>query len=198
MTVSTSTAHAGRRAFARPGPAVILTGWLMAMGLAGFAVVNIVLEGTDHLADGRYAEYAAAFTVMNWLVAVLKLVGAMVALLSVSRRPPPMSERLLGAAVWGVFATLAVYVAGSSIQAVGMVSGLAGSASQIDVADVGYLVFFLIAATGWGVLANSYSRRHDLGRGPAVLGVLGAPVVLGFLLVFMPTLLAALGLMPSP
>jgi hypothetical protein len=169
----------------------------MAVWCAGFAVVNIVLESTNQLADGAYAEYAAAFTVMNWLVVGLKLLGACVAVLSVTRRPPPVPARLLGVAVWGVFATLAVYVVGGIVQAVGMVSGLMGSASRIDPLDVGYLVFFLVAAIGWGALAVSYSRRHDLGWGSAALGALGAPVVLGFLLAVMPVLLTAVGLMPS-
>ena len=169
----------------------------MAAWCIGFAGVNIALEGTNHLADGRYAQYAAAFTVMNWLVVGLKLLGAGVALLSVTRGPPPVSVRPLGVGVWGVFATLAVYVLGSMVQAAGMASGLTGSANQIDVADIAYLLFFLTAAAGWGILAISYSRRHAQRWRVAVLGVLGAPVMLGFLLVAMPTLLAALGLMPS-
>jgi hypothetical protein len=134
---------------------------------------------------------------MNWLVAGLKLLGAVVALLSVTRRRPPVSPQLLGVGVWGVFATLAVYVLGSMVQAVGMGLGLMGSASQIDLPDVAYLIFFLLAAFGWGVLAISYLRRHALGWGTAALGVLGAPAVLGFLLVAMPALLGALGVMPS-
>jgi hypothetical protein len=75
--------------------------------------------------------------------------------------------------------------------------GLSGSASRIDPASVAYLTFFLTAATGWGVLAVSYSERHSLDWRTAVLGVLGAPIVLGLVLVAMPVLLAALGLMPA-
>jgi hypothetical protein len=169
----------------------------MALWFVGFAVVNIVLESTDYLADGEYADYASAFTVMNWLVVGLKLLGAAVALLSVTKRPPFLPPRLLGVLVWSVFATLAVYVLGSMAQALGIVLGLMGSASQIDLAGVAYLIFFLTAATGWGVLAVSYSERHTLGWRTAVLGVLGAPIVLGLVLVAMPILLAALGLMPA-
>jgi hypothetical protein len=75
--------------------------------------------------------------------------------------------------------------------------GLTGSASQIDLAGVAYVIFFLMAATGWGVLAVSYSERHTLGWRTAALGALGAPIVLGLVLVAMPMLLAALGLMPA-
>ena len=169
----------------------------MALWGVGFAAVNIVFERTDYLADSEYADYASAFTVMNWLVVGLKLLAAAVALLSVTRRPPFLPPRLLGVLVWSVFATLAVYVLGSMAQALGMVLGLIGSASQIDLADIAYLIFFLSAAIGWGVLAVSYSARHALGGRTAVLGFLGAPIVLGLVLVVMPMLLAALGLMPA-
>lgn len=195
--MSTSLTRRRPSPHTQPRLAVMVIGWLTAVWCAAFAVVNIVLEGTDHLADGEYAEYTSALTVMNWLVVGLKLLGAGVALLSVSRRPPPVSANLLGVAVWGAFATIAVYFLGSLVQAVGMVSGLTGSVSEIDVADLAYLIFFLPAAIGWGVLASSYSRRHGLGWHAAALGVLGAPVVLGFLLVAMPALLAGFGLMPS-
>src|ERR671916_1516100 len=159
----------------QPGPPVTAIGWLMALWFVGFAVVNIVLEGTDHLADGEYADYAPAFTVMNWLVVGLKLLGAAVALLSVTKRPPFLPPRLLGVMVWSVFATLAVYVLGGMAQALGMVLGLIGSARQIDPAGVAYLIFFLTAATGWGVPAVSYSERAAPGLGAAVLGILGGP-----------------------
>lgn len=175
-----------------------VVGWLMAVWCVGFAMVNVVMEASDHLAYGEYAEYTAAFTVMNWLVAVLKVLGAAVALLSVSRRPPRIPAMLLGMAVWGVFATLAVYVAGSMVQAVGMSTGLAGSADELDVASVAYLCMFVAAASGWGVLAIAYSRRHDLGWDVPALGVLAAPVLLALLLLVVPTVLAEFGFMSTP
>jgi hypothetical protein len=165
-----------------PGPAVTAIGWLMALWCVGFAVTNIVLESTDYLADGEYADYAAALTV---------------ALLSVAKRPRPMPPRLLGTLVWGSFATLAVYALGSVAQALGMVLGLMGSADQVDLAGVAYLAFFLTAAVGWSVLAVSYSKRHALGWTPAVIGVPAGPAVLGLVLVAMPALLTALGTMPT-
>jgi hypothetical protein len=44
----------------RPSTAVTVIGVLVALCCVGFAVVNVVFEITDHFADGRYAEYAAA------------------------------------------------------------------------------------------------------------------------------------------
>jgi hypothetical protein len=137
----------------------------MALWCVGFAVVNIVLESTDYLADSEYADYASAFTVMNWLVVGLKLMGAAVALLSVTKRPPFLHPRLLGVMVWSVFATLTVYVLGGMAQALGMVLGLIGSASQIDLAGVAYLIFFLMAATagraGSLLLGAAHPRLED-------------------------------------
>ncbi|WP_213454497.1 hypothetical protein [Rhizomonospora bruguierae] len=185
------------RAPARPGTGVTAIGWLVALCCIAFAVVNVVFEMTDRFADGPYAEYASGITVMNWLVVGLKAVGAAVALLSVARRPW-IRPSLLGVLVWGAFAMLGVYAAGSVVQAVGMASGLAGSADQITMAGVAYVLFFLVLASGYGVLAISYSRRFGLSKGVAVLGVLGAPVMLGLILLAIPMVLAALGLMPSP
>ncbi|MEV0809623.1 hypothetical protein [Micromonospora sp. NPDC050200] len=175
-----------------------MTGRLVALCCIGFAVVNVVFEMTGHFADGPYAEYVSAITVMNWLVVGLKTMGAAVALLSVAERPRFLSPARLGVLLWGAFATLGVYALGSVVQAVGMASGLTGTADQIDLAGVGYVLFFLLLAVGYGVLAISYSRRFGLRKGVAVLGVLGAPVVLGVILLAVPMLLAALGLMPTP
>lgn len=169
----------------------------MASWCIGFAVVNIVFEHTDHLADGPYADYASAFTVMNWLVVALKGLGAVVALLSVADHPRGVPPTVVNVLVWAAFATLGVYALGGVAEAVGTVSGLTGSIDQVTVAGVGYVLLFLLAAAGYGVLAIAHSRRHRLGKRFAVLGVLGAPVVLGGVLLAVPALLTALGVMPT-
>jgi hypothetical protein len=183
---------------ARPRIGITATGRLMALCCIGFAVVNIVFELTDHFADGPYAEYSTGFSVMNWLVVALKALGAAVALLSVASRPRILPPPFLGLLLWGAFATLAVYAAGSLVQAIGMAFGVVGSADRIDPAGVTYVLFFLLVAAGFGVLAISYSRRFGLRKGVAVLGALGAPVALGGILLAVPMLLAALGIMPAP
>ena len=75
---------------------------------------------------------------------------------------------------------------------------LIGGADQIDTASVAYVLFFLVAAVGFGVLAISYSRRHLPGKGLVILGVLGAPAVLGLLLLAIPALQAGFGLLRRP
>jgi len=100
--------------------------------------------------------------------------------------------------LWGAFATLALYAVGSVAEAISIVLSLTGNGDEIDPAGIGYVSFFSLVATGYGVLAVSHARRHGTRKGLVVLGVLGAPVVLGLVLVVIPRLLAALGLMPPP
>ena len=182
----------------RPGPVVTAIGILMALWCLGFAVVNLVFEITGHFADGAFAHYASGISVMDWLVAGLKVLGAVVALLAIARRPGLVSPAVVTVLVWAAFATLAVYVLGSLAEAAGMGLGLIGGAGQIGTRSVAYVLFFLVAAAGYGVLAISYSRRHPHGTSLAILGVLGAPAVLGLLLLAVPALLAAFRLLPAP
>jgi hypothetical protein len=134
---------------------------------------------------------------MNWLVVGLKVLGAAVALLSIARRSRLLSPERLGVLLWGAFALLTLYVLGSVVEAVGIGLGLMGSTDQLTVRSVAYVLFFLSLAAGYGILTVSYQRRQGLRRGVAVLGVVGAPVLLGALLVAVPAVLTALGLMPG-
>lgn len=169
---------------------------LMAAGCLAFAAVNVFFEVTDRFDQGPAADYASGLSVVNWLVVVVKVVVAAVALLSVSPRPG-MPRRLLGVALWGAFATLGVYGLGSVLQAVGMATGIAGSMQDVTLGGIGYVLGFLLAAAGFGVLAVTHSRRHGLSRRVVVLGALGAPVALGLLLIVAPALLVAFGVWPD-
>jgi hypothetical protein len=64
--------------------------------------------------------------------------------------------------LWAAFATLAVYVVGSIVQAVIMLAGVAGDAEQVDASAIGYVLAMLLGATGFGILAISYARRAGL------------------------------------
>lgn len=181
-----------------PGPVITAIGILMALWCLGFAAVNIVFEITGHFAGGPYAHYAFALSVMDWLVVALKVLGAVVALLSLARRPGRTSSAVVTVLLWAAFATLAAYVLGSLVQATGMTLGLIGDAYKITTASVAYVALFLVAAVGYGVLAISYSRRHPQRKGLVILGVLLAPALLGVLLLAIPALLAVFGLLPPP
>ena len=78
-----------------------------------------------------------------------------------------------------------------------MLTGTAGDADELDARSVGYLGLFLVGAAGYVVLAGSFFRRYEMGRSEALIGVLGAPVVLGALLLAIPMVLVLLGLMPA-
>jgi len=182
----------------QPGPVVTAVGVLMALWCLGFAAVNIVFEVTGHFVGGAYGHYASGISVVDWLAAGLKVLGAVVALLSVARRPRLANSGLVTVLVWAAFATLGVYVLGSAAEAAGMGLRLIGGASQIDARSVAYVLFFLVAAVGYGVLAISHCRRHPQRKRLAIVGVLGAPVVFGLLLLGIPALLAAFGLLPGP
>ncbi len=171
--------------------------WLVAAWCVGFAAVNVAFETTGRFAEGAYAEYATALSVMDWTVSVLKLFGAAVALVSVTRRRVPVSPRLVAVMVCGAAALLGLYCLGGIVEAIGMLTGVAGDAEDLTSRSVGYLVLFLIAAAGYGVLAVSFSRRYETGRREALIGVLGAPIVLAALLVAIPLLLVSVGLMPG-
>lgn len=182
---------------APPSRTVRLVGWLLAVWCVGFAVVNVVFELTGRFAGGPLAAYAPGISVMNWFVAGLKVLGAAVALLAVAGRRTAVQPAVLTTLVWGAFALLGVYALGNVVEAVGMATGLAGSPDQITLRNVGYVVFFLLGAAGYGVVAISHSRRTGFRKGYALLGVLGGPLVIALLLVALPALLALSGLMPA-
>ena len=181
-----------------PGRLVVAIGLLVALWCAAFAVISVWFELTDYFGVGPYADNAAALSVANWLVTVLKVLGAAVALLAVSRTPRFLAPRIVGTLLWAAFATLAVYVVGSIAQAVVMLTGVAGDAEQLDGSAVLYVLAFLLGATGFGILAISYARRAGLGARVMLIGVCGGPVVLGSALVVLPAILRAVGLLSSP
>ncbi|MCV2489167.1 hypothetical protein OF117_07305 [Geodermatophilus sp. YIM 151500] len=177
---------------------VVVVGLLVAVWCAGFAAISVWFELTDHFGVGQYADDATAISVVNWFVAVLKVVGAAVALLAVSRSSRFLAPRIVGTLLWAALATLAVYVVGSIAQAVVMLTGVVGDAEQVDASAVGYLLAFLLAATGFGILAASYARRAGLGARLMLIGFCGGPAVLGSILVVLPAILQAVGLLSAP
>lgn len=182
---------------AAPTTFVIAVGAIVAVWCAGFAAISIWFEVTDHFGTGEYADHASGLSVANWLVTAIKVVGVVVALLAIARRSSLLAPRAVGTLLWAAFATTGIYVLGSLLQAVLMLTGLAGDADRIDVASVAYVLLFILAATGFGILAVSYARRAGLGRRELLLGAVGAPIVLGGVLVVLPAILVAVGIMPT-
>lgn len=194
--MSSTTSLDRSPALAPPTRGVTVVGLAVAVWCAGFAAISIWFEVTDYFGTGEYADHASGLSVVNWIVTAIKVVGATVALLAIARRPRLLTPRTVGTLLWAGFATTTVYVLGSLLQAALMLTGLSGDAEEITGASVAYVLLFIVAAAGFGVLAFSYARRAELGRREMLLGAFGAPVVLGGVLVVIPTILAAAGLLP--
>ncbi|HEY9251181.1 MAG TPA: hypothetical protein VIP06_00885 [Nocardioides sp.] len=178
-------------------PAVIAIAVLMALGCLAFAGANVAFEATDRFAEGRYAEYAAGLSVMNWTVTGLKLLGAAVALLSVAARPVRfVTPWVMSVLLWGAFATLALDAVGSTVEAGAILLGASSDPADLGLRSVAYLLGSVVSAAGFGVLAVSYLRRYDVSKVTVLLGVLGGPVLLGILFLGLPGLLVVLGVMP--
>jgi hypothetical protein len=186
--------HTGE-CLARPSSLVTAVGALVALGCGAFAAVNVWFEITGKFDSGPYAADADALSVANWYVVVLKLVGVAAAILAVTQPPRFLRPGTVGMVLWAAFATLTTYVAGSLAEAVVILSGEAGDPESIDLASVGYVLAFALAAAGFGVLAVSYTRRARVRRRDILLGVCGAPLVLGSILVVLPALLRATGVL---
>ena len=178
-----------------PGRALVAVGVLVALWCAAFAAISVWFELTNYFGTGRYAGDDTAISVVNWFVAVLKLVGMVLALLAV--HPRLVAPRTVGTLLWAAFATLTVYVAGSITQALVMLAGIAGDADEVDAWSVTYVLAFMIAAAGFGILATSHARRAGLGTRIKVIGACGAPLVLGSVLVILPAILRAVGLLST-
>ena len=184
--------HSKPGGLAPPGTLVKVVGALVALWCAVFAFISFWFEVTDRFASGPHAADAAALSVVNWYVFALKLVGMVAAALATTRPPRFLGAPLIGVFLWAAFATVTIYVLGSLTQAVVM---MAGDARRIDAASVGYVFAFLLATAGFGVLAISYSRRASLGKRELIMGICGAPLVLGSILVVLPALLKAAGVL---
>jgi hypothetical protein len=176
-------------------PATRIVGRLVVLWCLGFAAVNVAFEVTGHF--DRLADLGPGISVMDWIVVALKVLGAVVAWLAVAEHQRLVRPTTLSILLWGAFATLATYVAGSMVEAVAFATGLAGDPDDITPRSIGYVLFFLVAAVGFGVLAVSHARHHRSPRRLVALGALGAPVVLGGLLVVIPAILAATGLLST-
>ena len=184
-------------------------GYVAATWCAGFAGVSAWQVAADPIGQTgpgrRYAAYAAGLAVISVLVGVLKLAGAAVAVAAVRVRPgrPRRPRQLLGVALWGAFGLLGLYSAGNLVITVGTVSGLlAPSAAWIAAGGVtpkaiGYVLFFLVGAAMFGVLAVWFHRRHRLRWTSAVAGLAGAPLLLALLLAVAPAVLGRWGLLPT-
>lgn len=178
-------------------PFIKVIGILIALWCAAFAVINIWFESSDYFAQGPHAADAAALSVVNWYVVAVNVLGIAVALLAIRQPRSARTATLVGMTLWAAFATIGIYVVGSLVQIITMLVGIMGDPSKLTLGSVGYVLAFSAAGTGFGILAVSYKRRTSLRTLAVVLGILGAPLMLGSILVFLPALLRMAGLLSS-
>jgi hypothetical protein len=186
-----------------PGAVERAAAYVTAAWCLGFAAVSAwqLVAGGD--AESAFPGYESGLTVMIALVLVLKLLGAVVALAAVAPPQRWLPTNLLASVLWGVFGVLGVYSAGNLVITVVTVSGLVEpsaawtAAGGVTLKAVLYVLFFLVGAGVFGVLAVALHRRRRPPGWVVVVGLLGAPVVLALLLVVAPAVLGWLGLFPA-
>jgi hypothetical protein len=192
-----------------PPVSVRAVGYAAAAWCLGFAGVSAWQVAADLTGKPdprqRYAAYASGLAILGVLVLVLKLAGAALALTAVLVQPglPRRWLRLLGVGLWGAFGLLGLYSAGNLVITVGTVTGVLApsaawtAAGGVTVKAVLYVLFFLVGAALFGVLAVWFHRRHRLEWTVAVAGLVGAPLLLGLLLAAAPAILGRWGLLPT-
>ena len=188
-----------------PPTTVRALGYTAVAWCLGFAAVSAWQVVAGPAAGQRFAAYVSGLAIMSVLVGMLKLAGAAVALAAVlapaglPRRP----LQLLGVALWGGFGLLSLYSAGNLVITVGTVSGLLApsaawtAAGGVTPKAILYVLFFLVGAALFGVLALWFHRRHQLRWTSAAAGLAGAPLLLGLLLAVIPTILSRWGLLAT-
>jgi len=181
----------------------LISGIVATVWSLGFAAVSAWQLASGPGESTRYAEYATGLAVMIGLVLVLKLVGAVLALAAITPRGLGLPAPVTATGLWGAFGLLALYCAGSVVIAFGTESGVLEpsaawtAAGGVTGRSVLYVLFNLIGATAFGVLAFTFHRRHRLRWTVAVIGLVGAPLLLALVLGGGPAILSVLGLLPT-
>lgn len=188
-TTSTSPRITSPSPGASPAPApaapihVRWAAWLVAAWALGFAVVNVVLQLT---LDRDLFPSWTAFTALNMSMVALKVVGAGVALDTISsrRRLPARWTSLLasgGAAVLVGYAAILFVMMGASDSWMTTVS----AGGVLDVPAVAYAAFFALPGLALATAAVDHRRRHDVPAAWMMAGAIGAPVLLATLMAAM-------------
>lgn len=170
---STTTTTVGARAAAYSGAA-----WSL-----GFAGVNIYLQvvGID---DVQLQRNWAAFTGVNLGVVALKVFGAAVALATVQQWGRRVPAWLVSVLASGAAAMLLLYAGYGlvSVAATGELLGWMHAGGTFWMPTLAYLGFFAVGGALFALSARQHRRRTGVGPVWALLGALGAPLLLGIVL----------------
>ncbi len=146
----------------------------------GFAAVNVYLQivGIDY---AQIQQNWAAFTAVNLGVVVLKAFGAAVALATVTRWGRALPAWLVSVCAWGAAGMLLLY-GGYGLVAMAAAGELLGwmlAGGTFSVPTLAYLGFFALPGALFAVAARHHQHRTATSSVWAVVGLLGAPLVLG-------------------
>jgi hypothetical protein len=189
-------------------PSVRVVGYAAAAWCVGFAGVSAWQAAgliRQPAAGQPDAASASGLAIMSVLVGVLKLAGGGVALAAVRARPwrPGRPLQLLGVALWAAFGLLGLYSAGNLFITVGTVSGLLRpsaawtAAGGVTARAILYVLWFLVGAGLFGVLAVWFHRRHRLRWTSVVARLAGAPLLLWLVLAAGSAILGRWGGLPN-
>jgi len=145
----------------------------------GFATVNIYLQFAFP-SDVRVQLSWPEFTAVNLSVAALKVLGAVVALATVTRWGRRLPDALVSTAAWGAAAMLLIY-SGYGAVLLTVQGGWAqtlNAGGTFTVPAWGYMLFFLVPGVLFALAAADHQRRTGTRFTTVLLGALGAPLVL--------------------
>lgn len=165
-----------------------------------FAGVNLYLQFGGLSADNPLRDAFGAMTVMNLLVAVLKVAGAAFAVATVQRWGRRAPRWLLTAAMWTAGGLLLLYAGmnlGMLVATGQVTAALPLAGGQFVVPGWAYAAFFGVPGLLYAAAGRDYQRRSRTDARWALLGLLGAPVMLGTVLFGVPALLRLAGLLPG-
>ena len=146
----------------------------------GFAAVNLYLQivGID---DPQIQQNWVEFTVINLGVVGLKAFGAAVALATVQRWGRAVPAWLVSTCAWGAAGTLLLYAAAglafTAAQGALLDWSLAGGTFLVP--NLAYLGFFALPGVLFTVAARHHQRQTATSPVWAAVGLLGAPLVPG-------------------
>ena len=204
MTTITHTTHTTDRmppsTWSPPARWARWSAYAVATWAVAFAGVNVWLLFGGVAADSPLREVWGAMTVMNLLVIALKGVGAATALASVQPWGERLPRWLLTGSMWGAAGLLLLYAGlnfGVMIADGQLTAMTALAGGEFIVPAWAYATFFAVPGILFAAAGRDHQRRSGTSRRWAILGLLGAPLLLGAVLFGMPALLRLAGLLPA-
>jgi hypothetical protein len=199
-TQSHTTASSGASTWTPPARWTRWSAYALAAWATAFAGVNVYLQFGGIAADNPLRDVWGALTVMNLSVIVLKLAGAATALASVQAWGRRLPNWLLTGFLWGAAGLLVLYAVlnfGVMIADRGLTAATPLAGGQFIVPGWAYVTFFGVPGLLFAAAGRDYRRRSGTSSRWVVLGLVGAPALLGIILYGLPALLQAAGMLPS-